>query len=204
MDEDYISWLLMVPGLSRRRAELLAGTFPSIEALRAAPVAEIAAIGGIGETLARRLKDFAETAGPGEDRQFPGDAGLYLCPECGALIGRQATRCPFCDASFEGEEPGAGEAPVGVPSTGGPRPEAPQPDSGALNLCPNCGALVGTEASKCPRCDVDLEGGEVVDAEEDILGEAETAVDLLETEGQGLFLCPECGSLVGAGADVYP
>ena len=202
MDEDYLSWLLIVPGLSRRRAALLAETFPSIEALRAAPLVDIAGIAGIGDSLARRIKDFAETAGPGADPQYGDDAGLYLCPECGALIAKRATRCPFCNVSFEGEEPGAGDAPIGAPPAAEDRPGSARPERGALNLCPSCGAFVDAAASRCPRCGVALEGEEVVEG--DIVGGTRRPADLLEPAGQELFLCANCGSLVGGDVGVCP
>src|SRR3990172_8509036 len=186
MDEDYLSWLLIVPGLSRRRAALLAETFPSIEALRAAPLVDIAGIAGIGDSLARRIKDFAETAGPGADPQYGDDAGLYLCPECGALIAKRATQCPFCNASFEGEEGAPPTAPEPVASL---PPEAITGE-GSLFVCTNCGAFLRADETKCPTCGVEFEEG--------VIAEAVSAAE--EGATQFFPICPSCGALVPGSA----
>src|SRR3990170_1175821 len=197
MDEDFLSWLLLVPGITRKQAELLAARFASVEALRAATVHDLVGI-GLEEPLARRVLDFAETAAPGTDRLYRGDAGLYLCPECGALIARDAAKCPFCGTVFEaGEEEARPEPEVSAP--GATPPDRLQAEGQALNLCPSCGAFVGRDVTACPSC------GTVLEGEEEAAGEIpEEAEDRLEREGQGLFLCPECGALVGAGTTVCP
>ena len=202
MDEDYLSWLLVIPGIGRRRAELLAAKFPSIEALRAATSDDIAVLEGIGPRLAKRVKDFVESAAPGVDRLYRDGAGLYLCPECGALIARDAKQCPFCGTTFEGEEAGEAGPEPEVP-TAAPKPADILERSGqALNLCPNCGVFVGTDAKECPSCGITLEGEEAAEAE--VLELGADAGDRLQREGQGLFLCPSCGALVGAGAAACP
>src|SRR2546422_5020559 len=194
MDEDFLSWLLLIPGVGRRRAERLGGKSPSVAALRDGGVAEIAAVEGIGDVLAERVKDYVAKAARGVDRQYRDEPGLYLCPGCGSLIGKAAKECPFCNTVLEGEE-SASES-VGSP-TAAPE-EGLEHEGQSLNLCPNCGSLVGRDASACPQCGATLDREGV--AEEPELPSLEGSSDGLEAADQGLYLCSACGALIGAGA----
>ncbi|HYS72329.1 MAG TPA: zinc ribbon domain-containing protein, partial [Thermoplasmata archaeon] len=196
--DQYLSWLLLIPRIGRTRAERLAAKFPSADALRAATAEEIAAVEGFGPVLASRVKEFVEKAESGGEFGSRGaEQGLYLCPKCGAMIAKDAGRCPSCGTVFEGEE---------APEAQAPGPEAPaterlEREGQSLNLCPSCGAFVGADASVCPSCGSRLEGEEVAEAA-GVHGEA--PADRLEQEGQGLYLCPNCGALVGVGSAMCP
>ncbi|HEV8594375.1 MAG TPA: zinc ribbon domain-containing protein, partial [Thermoplasmata archaeon] len=201
MDEEYLSWLLLIPGIGRKRAELLAEKYPSMEALRAASDKDVAGVEGFGPVLAKRVRDFVEVASaPGGDYWYKDEAGLYLCPNCGAMIGRDATSCPFCHTALEGEE--AGGADEEFPELTKKIDDLLQPEGQTLSLCPNCGALVGKDVAACPKCDTLLEGEEAA-APEGAESPAEE-IDLLQPEGQGLYLCPECGALVSEAATACP
>src|SRR3990170_4421920 len=199
MDETFLSWLLLIPGLTRKQAELLAATFPTVQALRTAGVTDLVAAGGLDEDLARRVKEYAETAAPGSDRLYRGETGLYLCPECGALIAKDAAKCRFCGTTFEGEEEGAAHEELAVPERAATPADRLQPEGQALTLCPNCGAFVGRDAAVCVSCGVVLEGEEAAEA-----APVAAPEDRLQKEGQGLFLCPSCGAIVGADATACP
>ncbi|TLZ50721.1 MAG: DUF11 domain-containing protein [Methanobacteriota archaeon] len=199
MDEDFLTWLLLIPGIGRKRAERLAETFQSAAALRAASVAEVAAVEGFGEVLAQRVKDHVAKAEGPDDFWYKTEPGLYLCPECGSLIARDAAKCPSCGTVFEGEEPGVPEPESEVP-TGAAPTDALQPEGQELNLCPQCGAFVGKGVTVCPFCGTHLEG----EVEPEVEGVVEPAVDRLQPENQGLYLCPNCGSMVAADASVCP
>src|SRR5437867_202345 len=200
MDEEYLAWLLLIPGIGRKRAERLAAKFPTTEALRAASVEDLASLDGIGETLATQVKEFLAKSEGADDFWYKGEAGLYLCPTCGALIAKDATKCPSCGTEFDGEEPGAAEAEGEMPDADDLFRDFLEPKGQELNLCPECGAFVGKDATKCPSCGTSLERGEApAPAEAPIVAE-----EKLQPEGQGLYLCPSCGALVGAFAATCP
>ena len=105
MDESYLSWLAMIPGIGRRKAEAIADRFPNLEALRGAAPNELETIEGVGPVLARRVKEFAEKSDARPDFWYRKDASLYLCPSCGRLLAEGTDRCPSCGTELEGEEP---------------------------------------------------------------------------------------------------
>ncbi|MBI4416958.1 MAG: zinc ribbon domain-containing protein, partial [Euryarchaeota archaeon] len=186
MDEEYLSWLGLIPGVARRRAMALAERFPSVEALRAASVEDIASVEGIGPVLARRIKDFAGASREEADFSRSNEAFLYLCPACGALIAKHATVCPICRAELEG-----GEMPEPAPA---PEAEVLQALRQALNLCPSCGAFVGEGAAPCPLCGATLEGEDAA-----VPAVAEEAAPLppeaISSE-PSLYLCTMCGAFL--------
>ena len=197
MDEDFVAWLVLIPGVGRRRAEQLAKKFRSIEKLRAASLDDIRSIEGFGDVLARRVKAFVKKAAVhAKGGEKARETALYLCPGCGALLGRDAKKCPFCDTAVEGEQgpPGAeSQGPSFAPTPLRATPGEPQ----TLNLCPQCGAFVGKEVSACPSCGTPLEDEEEVAAPSEV---ATTPAAPVPAEAKGLYLCPTCGSFVGADA----
>src|SRR3990170_2040423 len=179
MDEDFLSWLLLIPGVGRRRAERLAARFPTPGALREASVEDIAAVDGIGASLAERVKEFIAKAEGPVDYWYRGEPDLYLCPECGSMIARDARECPSCHAVFEGEASiGEGKQPTEEPV------DRLERAGQSLNLCPECGAFVGADATLCPSCGTAL-GGEAVEGAE---AAGPAPVDRLRPEGQGLYM----------------
>ena len=91
MPDDLTEFFLNVQGVGPSKAKILreAG-YSDMESLKAASEAELASIKGIGPILAKKIKEALdvqvedEIAGP----------ELYLCPVCGAFIGKDATTCP--------------------------------------------------------------------------------------------------------------
>ncbi len=200
MDESYRSWLAMIPGVGQRKATALAERFPTLEALRAASHEDIEGIEGFGPVLARRVKEFAERSGDRPDFWYKKDASLYFCPYCGKLIAQTVANCPFCGTELEGEQTVVPE--VEIPELEDtPRADVLQPQGQSLNLCPGCGAFVGKDLAVCPSCGTTLAGEEVA---EEGQGIAAVSADVLQKEGQGLYLCPSCAALISQDASVCP
>jgi uncharacterized repeat protein (TIGR01451 family) len=189
MEEDFLQWISIIPGVGPQRAKRLkeAG-FTTSESIRAATLEEIAKIEGIGRELAKRLKDYAEEiAQLKEEETF-----LFLCPECGAFISKAAKRCEVCGATFEEGAPEARElkAEPEIVEEGEEIPE--------LYICPACGRFIGRDVRKCPHCsasfdeeperDVDLEKlmleleKQLEDLEEDIKSPLEELEEYLKEE----------------------
>ncbi len=100
--------------------------------------------------------------------------GLFMCPNCGAFIPRDAERCSICNSVLEvGEEedvpqPQAVLCPMcGIPAPAGAGKCAScgfdfseekdkdgfwYKDSVALFICPMCGAFMSEAADKCANC----------------------------------------------------
>jgi uncharacterized repeat protein (TIGR01451 family) len=149
MEEEFLQWISIIPGVGPQRARRLkeAGlTTP--ESIRAASIEEIAQIEGIGQELAKRLKDYAEEiAQMKEDEAF-----LFLCPECGAFISRTAKKCEVCGASIEEGEPEEAEL--------APEPEIVEgeEETPELFICPACGRFIGKDVRKCQHCGASFDG----------------------------------------------
>ncbi len=179
MDESFLTSLLQVPGVRKRRARTLAEKFTTVEALRKASLEEIDALPGIGPALAQRLKDFAEAADSragGLDQPVL-EAGAPLTePEAARIQPRAESEVPVATTRQEDwlrdfvdlaalieevpsqavlEERGrsAEPDPPGSSPEGGSRPEE---RAHPLSLCPNCGALFGEGERSCSKCSVVL------------------------------------------------
>ena len=157
MEEDFLQWISIIPGVGPRRARRLkeAG-LTSPESIREASIEEIALIEGIGRELAKRLKDYAEEIVQlKEDQAF-----LFICPECGAFISRTARKCEVCGAAIEeGELDETGLAPE--PELVSEEEETPE-----LFICPACGRFIGKDVRTCPHCSASFD--EEPEREEDL------------------------------------
>ncbi len=186
MDESYLEWLRVLPGLSAEAARKVVERFPTFEHLRAATDEELASVEGLSprdrEALHSLLRDPSGRDSGGY---------LYLCPECGSFAGTRATECPFCGVHF-GDESASGvddidaflreeDAPAvlcqscgATMAPGAARCEicgrAYTPDQlgrlpgirpdldVAAHLCPHCGAYLAAEATECVICGVERHG----------------------------------------------
>ncbi|MCD6461212.1 MAG: hypothetical protein J7L61_00515, partial [Thermoplasmata archaeon] len=100
--EDFETSLLAIAGIGPARLRaLLESGYDSPEKIREAAEEELASVPGISPRIAAAIKK-AFTPAVEEEEEKP---EIFLCPECGAFISREATECPFCGTSFEeGEE----------------------------------------------------------------------------------------------------
>src|SRR2546427_13572 len=112
MDEDFLTWLLLIPGIGRKRAERLAETFQSPAALQPEGqelnlCPQCGAFVGKGVTVCpfcgTHLEGEVEpevegVVEPAVDRLQPENQGLYLCPNCGSMVAADASVCPKCGA----------------------------------------------------------------------------------------------------------
>ncbi|MCK4445057.1 MAG: helix-hairpin-helix domain-containing protein, partial [Thermoplasmata archaeon] len=157
MEDDFLQWISIIPGVGPRRAKrLMDAGFTSPESICAASVAEIAQIEGIGRELAQRLKDYAdEIVKIKEEETF-----LLLCPECSAFVSATAKRCEVCGATFEEG------SPVERRPAPGPEVEEEDAETSGLFMCPACGRFIGADVRECPHCGVTFE--EEPEREEDL------------------------------------
>jgi uncharacterized repeat protein (TIGR01451 family) len=149
---------------------------------------------------------------------YKDNSSLFLCPNCGAFIPKDAKNCKTCGVVFEGEEDIAHEPEVtACPNCG----QALAPGSSscsscgfqfdvkkkdadgfwykegaALFVCPNCGAFISEGAEQCSQCGIVFEGVEA---------ETPTSESDLKTKEEefehSLYLCATCGAFVSSTAD---
>ena len=218
MDE-YINFLLLIPGIGANKAKLLVEAgYHNIEELREASFEELAAIKGIGPTLAKNIKAYVDIKIEKEKR----GPELYLCPICGAFVGEDADTCPKCGTYMGGddEEEGLEAAGEGEPELeeeifkDSKEPDRDghwyREDGDSIYLCPVCGAFVGKDDKICSTCGADISEDveEVAEEsiEEELFAEKE---DRLEDghwykERDNIYLCPTCGAFVGKGEEMCP
>ena len=134
MDEAYLQWLSLIPEVGRERARKIAERFPDFERLRAAYFAELTAIPGVDDKVARRILEVVR--GRGSEDQPREAPSLYSCPECGAFVGKGATACELCGAEFIGEARGPA-----LPGVASPIESIVLGEHGPVPLCGECGAL---------------------------------------------------------------
>ncbi len=194
MEDDLTAFFLSITGVGPAKARLLreAG-FTTFDALRRAKVEELARVPGIGYNLAKKIKEALEAKLPEEKK-----SEIYLCPLCGAFVGKDARQCPHCGTIIEGEEE-IEEAPK--------QKEKREEDGfwykerANLYLCPICGSFVGKDAKECPHCGAIIEEGE---EEEKVTTEEEVPDFWYKEEERHLYLCPVCGAFMGAEAKECP
>lgn len=78
---------------------------------------------------------------------------MAYCPNCGAVIAKEALQCAKCSASFDD----GGWKPLDAPPGGAPaRPDL----SGIANpaYCPSCGAAIEKDALQCTKCTARFDG----------------------------------------------
>src|SRR3972149_2674410 len=90
MDERYLQWLTVFPGLGSKKAKQVAARFPTYEHLRAATRSELASVAGLSSADVDVLEAFLRgPSGRGANGQ------LFLCPKCGSFAGTDA-ECAIC------------------------------------------------------------------------------------------------------------
>lgn len=184
MDDSYLSWLRLIPGLTADLAKRITERYPDPELLKGATPADLAAIPGIAMDLAARVLELVRTAERSDAAWFKDEPSLYLCPECGSFVGKGSAACPFCGVAFEEEEAPAQE-PANVE-------ELLLARHGEAKICTRCGAFLEPGESKCAMC------GSEYPAER----RAELpAVDTTPVPEMDLRLCLRCGAFLGDGAE---
>ena len=180
MDESYLSWLRLIPGVSSDLARRIAERYPDPELMKGASPADLSKVPGITEDVALRVLDLVRAASTSDSSWYREEPALYLCPECGSFVGKGAGTCPFCGVVFD-EGEAVSESPV---------EELLRARNGEAKICTKCGAFLEPGATVCGMC-----GSEYV-AER--LGEL-PAVDTTPIPEADLFLCPHCGAFLSHG-----
>ena len=184
MDESYLSWLRLIPGVTADLAKRVAERYPDPELLRGASPKDLAEVTGMTEEVALRVLELVHTASTSDSAWYRDEPGLYLCPECGSFVGKGASACPFCGVVFdEGEE--------SAPEGGSPVEELLQARNGEAKICTRCGAFLHPGKTACGMC-----GAEYLPERLEEL----PAVDTSPVTETDLFLCPHCGAFLGRGA----
>ncbi|MEE9150887.1 MAG: zinc ribbon domain-containing protein [Thermoplasmata archaeon] len=131
------------------------------------------------------------------------ERSLFICSNCGAFIGINATQCNACGtkrASLAVEMDDFLKEKRSRPN-GQTTADSLLESSQDIYICENCGALLGSNSDHCEFCGIKIEEFEDVDEseeEEDWEVTQEAAEDdLLSSEG-GLFLCTECGAFISS------
>src|SRR3989442_928844 len=101
MDESYVSWLRLVPGVSANLAREIAERYPDPELLKGATPGDLAAIPGMSADVAARVLELIRTASTSDAAWYKDEPSLYLCPECGSFAGKGSKACPFCGVVFD-------------------------------------------------------------------------------------------------------
>jgi uncharacterized repeat protein (TIGR01451 family) len=204
--------LLMIPRIGRKKARALylAG-YTSIEDVASANLDDLIKVPGIWDELAVEIKEFAVTiVEAGSETpvdKLESDAALFICPACGSMIGTYADRCPGCDIVFTDEEVVGDELDIG------PVDEVKAKDARdgywysrevpRLYLCPECGAMISSDATSCANCGAAFEGEEA--AEEEGAPEPEKGKEDVDgywyQKDSSLFICPNCGAFIPEDAD---
>ncbi|MBI4999984.1 MAG: DUF11 domain-containing protein [Euryarchaeota archaeon] len=209
MDDKALAKLQSLPEIGPQRARaLFEAGFMSIADVAAAQPDRLAAVRGVGKSLAAKIQERArsELAAAKASDEERTRVKLFICPECGALVSDGSDKCPKCSVAF-GKEEELVEMPLaeakGEVDGHWYREEA------SLFICPECGSLVADGSGKCPKCGVLFEADEEpAPAPAQVTKTAPSA----ETDIDGhwyrdkanLFICPECGSLVADGSGKCP
>jgi parallel beta-helix repeat protein len=141
--------------------------------------------------------------------------GKVKCSECGALVLEEATACPRCGETFEGDEfecPDCGTlvpddsdiclkcGKIFVASTATKEDEVKKKKDGGKFYCSDCGAVVSDKDDFCPACGEIFEG-EKKDASKKLKPQKKLKKGkAVEQE----FMCSMCGAQVSGGASRCP
>src|SRR5207245_11646434 len=95
MDQSYLEWLLGLPGFTEATARKVAERFPTYERLEAATREELASL------VVLRSADVDGLLGVLHGTTPPKASDeVFLCPDCGSVVGTRAAGCPSCGVSF--------------------------------------------------------------------------------------------------------
>ncbi|UCG69996.1 MAG: hypothetical protein JSV09_02980, partial [Thermoplasmata archaeon] len=133
------------------------------------------------------------------DELLESSSDIFLCNNCGAFINSNAERCGVCgtemvenEDDFEDEIDGEGDFDEDETSFG-IETEDLLSNQGMILLCSECGAFLGSEATKCGICGIAVEDMKAPEIEED--EEVASADSRLFSDGV-LFICEECGAFL--------
>ena len=111
------------------------------------------------EEVKERTPEREERSEDAEDFWYKEESELFLCPNCGAFISKDAGDCSECGIVFSDEEPDIETEGIdGIDIDDDDRDgfwyskEAPQ-----LFICPSCGALIPSDAIKCEHCGTEFD-----------------------------------------------
>ena len=183
MDESYLSWLRLVPGVSADLARGIVERYPDPELLKGATPRDLAAIPGMDEDVATRVLELVRTASTSDASWYRDEPALYLCPECGSFVGKGSSACPFCGVVFD--EEGSAPAPAS------PVEELLASRNGEAKICTRCGAFLEPGATSCRMCGTEYAAERFSQL---------PAVDTTPIPEEELSLCPSCGAFLAGGA----
>ena len=204
MDSETFKQILALSGIGAKKAEALYNAgFRSIDDIRNASLEDLMKVKGIGETLARRIKEAFE------QRDEEDGLKLYLCPNCGAFVSDEDKVCPKCGTPLNGEEEIEKSPETLEIEDKLVEKEADgfwyKKDEHKLVICPECGAFIPEDAKVCPKC------GTIFEGEEEIEGHEKQEEGPVEADGHWykepsprIYLCPECGAFVSEEDKVCP
>ena len=178
MDESYLSWLRLIPGVSADLAKRIAERYPDPALLKGATAADLVTVQGMTVDVATRVLELVRAAATADALWYREEPALYLCPECGSFVGKGANACPFCGVVFDEGEAAAPPSPV---------EELLQARNGEAKICTRCGAFLEPGATACGMCGSQYTPERVADL---------PAVDTTPLPDPDLFLCPRCGAFL--------
>src|SRR5881396_1742680 len=144
MDESYLSWLRLIPGVSADLAKRIAERYPDPALLKGATAADLVTVQGMTVDVATRVLELVRAAATADASWYREEPALYLCPECGSFVGKGSNACPFCGVVFD--EEGSAPAPAS------PVEELLQSRNGEAKICTRCGAFLEPGATSCRMC----------------------------------------------------
>ncbi len=215
--DDHLVELLLIPGIGRAKARILySAGFRSLQELVECPFDELSGIPGIGKSLAYSIRDYAEMMVDVDEEpsdKLETSTGLTMCPMCGSLLGEDTDNCPNCGIAFEGEEE-VSQTPAQEMDPDAPDGFWYKEEKSQFFMCPDCGALISEDASKCNNCGVkfDPDMEDVSPETSEVDAESQELADMLVEKADGdidghwykdeaeLFLCPNCGSFIPSDA----
>jgi len=183
MDESYLSWLRLIPGVTPDLAKRIAERYPDPELLRGAGPEDLARVPGVTVELAARVLELIRTAANSDAAWYKDEPSLYLCPECGSFVGKGSSACPFCGVVFDEEE---------TPSEAPEVEDLLQARNGEAKICTRCGAFLGPGEARCAMCGAEYPAEKRAEL---------PAVDVTPVPETDLYLCPHCGAFLGEGAE---
>jgi tetratricopeptide (TPR) repeat protein len=124
------------------------------------------------------------------------DSSLFICSNCGAFIGIDATNCNACGAK---RTPLTAQIEISAEDDVLSSASRKGTGSPEIFLCNNCGAFLSENATECDVCGMNLQTIETEEFEEEEeeyeISSGSMAEDILHNEGS-LFLCNACGAFV--------
>src|SRR2546426_5652143 len=181
MDESYLSWLRLIPGVTADLARKIAERYPDPELLKGAGLTDLSKVPGMTEDVAGRVSQLVRAASTADASWYREEPALYLCPECGSFVGKGSNACPFCGVVFDEGESATSQSPV---------EELLSARNGEAKICTRCGAFLEPGTTACGMCGADYGLDRVAEL---------PAVDTTPLPEGDLFLCPHCGAFLGSG-----